>query len=152
MTSKNFLFGIMVLVFFIFCQKNFGQTSELEEAKKAIAESNAIYFKSYERNEPKLFTDRYAKDACLMEPGKPIMCGEDIVAEFFRKSYAGGTRSGEFITQEVFGAGDGYVVEVGLLKIYDGKGKQKDNGKYLVLWKKTPEGWKMFRDAFSSNQ
>jgi hypothetical protein len=25
------------------------------------------------------------------------------------------------------------------------------NGKYLVLWKKTSEGWKMFRDSFSGD-
>jgi ketosteroid isomerase-like protein len=27
-----------------------------------------------------------------------------------------------------------------------------DDGKYLVLWKKTDKGWKMFRDSFSSNR
>jgi ketosteroid isomerase-like protein len=27
-----------------------------------------------------------------------------------------------------------------------------DEGKYLVLWKKTAKGWKMFRDSFSSNR
>ena len=25
-----------------------------------------------------------------------------------------------------------------------------DNGKYLVLWKKTASGWKMLRDSFNS--
>ena len=31
------------------------------------------------------------------------------------------------------------------------KGELFDDGKFLVLWKKTKNGWKMFRDSFSSN-
>jgi ketosteroid isomerase-like protein len=27
-----------------------------------------------------------------------------------------------------------------------------DDGKFLVLWKKTDKGWKMYRDSFSSNR
>lgn len=144
--------GIAALAFSAAGQKSFAQASGLEEAKQAIAGSNAIYWQSYVKNEPRLFTERYAKDACILAPGEPAMCGEDAPARFFEESYAGGTRGGEFITQEVFGAGDGYVAEVGLLKAFDGAGELKAEGKYLVLWKKTSEGWKMFRDAFSSNR
>jgi ketosteroid isomerase-like protein len=36
-----------------------------------------------------------------------------------------------------------------LLKDIDAK--ILDDGKYLVLWKKTPGGWKMYRDCFNSN-
>lgn len=151
-SGKILVLGITALAFSASGQKSFGQTSELEEAKEAIAASNAIYWQSYVKNEPRLFTEHYAEDACILAPGGPAMCGDDAPAEFFEESYEGGTRGGEFITQEVFGVGDGYVAEVGLLKAYDEAGELKGEGKYLVLWKKTSEGWKMFRDAFSSNR
>jgi ketosteroid isomerase-like protein len=44
-----------------------------------------------------------------------------------------------------------YVTEEGLWQSFDANNKMFDNGKFLVLWKKTPEGWKMFRDSFSSD-
>lgn len=153
MTSRIVsVLGIAVLALSVFSQKGFSQTAELEEAKEAIAASNALYWQSYVRNEPSLFIDRYAKDACILAPGQPAMCEEDAPAVFFETSYEGGTRDGEFITQEVFGVADGYVAEVGLIKVYDEAGELTGDGKYLVLWKKTSEGWKMFRDSFSSNR
>ena len=150
--GKILVLGITALALAASAQKSIAQTSELEEAKEAIAASNAIYWQSYVKNEPRLFTERYAEDACILAPGKPAMCDEDAPARFFAESYEGGTRGGEFITQEVFGAGEGYAAEVGLIKVYGEAGEPKGEGKYLVLWKKTPGGWKMFRDAFSSNR
>jgi ketosteroid isomerase-like protein len=72
---------------------------------------------------------------------------------FFRTAYHQiGLRNGKFITVDVFGDGKEYVTEIGFWQSFDASNKLFDNGKYLVLWKKTPEGWKMFRDSFSSDR
>ena len=125
---------------------------DLEEAKKAIAESNAIYFDSFAKHDSSIFINRYAEDCCIMAPNAPAQCGPNTPLEFFKMAYHQfGLRGGKFITQEVFGVGDGYVAETGLWQSINVEGKMFDDGKFLVLWKKTPEGWKMFRDSFSSN-
>ena len=127
-------------------------TSNLAEAKKAIAASNAIYFKAFQKGDSSIFVNRYAKDCCIMAPGMPALCGADAPLAFFKMAYNKiGLRNGKFITQNVFGDGKEYVTEVGLWQSFDKNNKLFDNGKFLVLWKKTPEGWKMFRDSFSSN-
>jgi ketosteroid isomerase-like protein len=59
-------------------------------------------------------------------------------------------RNGKFTTTEVFGNGE-FITEHGLFELRDSTNSLIDNGKYLVLWKKTEKGWKMFRDCFSSN-
>ena len=43
------------------------------------------------------------------------------------------------------------VAEIGFWKVYDADKVEFDDGKFLVLWKKTPKGWKMWRDSFSSS-
>jgi ketosteroid isomerase-like protein len=127
--------------------------SELEEAKQAIAKSNAIYFDAFVKNDSSIFINRYAEDCCIMAPNAPAMCGKNVPGKFFKVAYNEiGLRGGKFITQEVFGAGDGYVAEVGLWQSFNKEGKLFDDGKFLVLWNKTPKGWKMFRDSFSSNR
>jgi hypothetical protein len=63
-----------------------------------------------------------------------------------------GLRSGKLITTAVYGDGSKFVTEEGLWKSFDASGNLFDDGKYLVLWKKTKNGWKMFRDSFSSNR
>lgn len=127
--------------------------SQLAEAKKAIAESNSIYFQAFVKGDPSLFVNRYAQDCCIMPPDSPSLCGPDAAQEFYKIAYDQiKLRDGKFITTEVYGAGENYVVEEGLWQSFDANHVMTDDGKFLVLWKKTPQGWKMFRDSFSSNR
>lgn len=157
MISKKIFTTLMVtstLFLFFFCsKKESSNDADLEEAKKAIAESNDIYFLSFVKNDSSIFIERYAEDCCIMGPNAPAMCGANAPLEFFKMAYHDfGLRNGKFITQEVFGVGNGYVAEVGLWQSFDANKVLTDDGKFLVLWKKTPKGWKMFRDSFSSNR
>ncbi|KAF2342918.1 YybH family protein [Flavobacterium tistrianum] len=129
------------------------ETDNLDEAKKAIQASNAIYFNSFKNNDPSIFIDRYADDASILLPNAPQIYGKEGAAKFFRKAYDEyGLRGGKFITTAVYGDGVEYVTEEGLWQSLNAKGELMDDGKFLVLWKKTPKGWKMFRDSFSSNR
>ena len=124
----------------------------LEEAKNEIAASNAIYFESFVKNDSMIFINRYVKDACIMAPNTPALCGQKAAADFFKIAYNDiGLRNGKFITTAVYGEGREYVTEEGLWQSFDATGKLFDDGKFLVLWKKTSVGWKMYRDSFSSN-
>ena len=126
--------------------------NQLEEAKKAITESNAIYFKAFANNDSSIFIDCYSEDCFIMVPNAPAMQGHTGALAFFKMAYNNiGLRNGKFTTTQVYGLGDGYVVEEGLWQSFDKSNMMFDNGKFLVLWKKTAKGWKMFRDSFSSN-
>lgn len=129
-----------------------GSLTPLEEARKAIAASNEVYFQAFVKGDSSLFIERYADDGCIMAPGLPALCGTDAARRFFRTAYHDiGLRNGKFITTGVYGLGDGYVVEEGLWQSFGANQMMFDDGKFLVLWKKTAKGWKMFRDSFSSN-
>src|SRR5579859_5601000 len=139
---------IVLLSFFVFkCQAQQTANAGLEEAKKAIAASNGILFQAFVKGDSSIFIDRYAKDCWIMPANNPALCGADAPLEFFKIAYHKfGVRNGKFITVDVFGDGVEYVTEVGFWQLFDAGNRQFDNGKFLVLWKKTPEGWKMFRD------
>jgi hypothetical protein len=88
-----------------------------------------------------------------MLPDAPAMVGVKGTADFFRLAYDRfGLRNGKFITTAVYGDGREFVTEEGIWQSFDANGTLFDNGKFLVLWKKTPGGWKMFRDSFSSDR
>ncbi|MBC7829734.1 MAG: nuclear transport factor 2 family protein [Chitinophagaceae bacterium] len=156
MKSSKSIFSISLLaVSFLFYNCNAQQVTanaNLEEAKVAIAKSNSIYFQAFVKGDSSLFIDRYAKDCCIMPPNTPAMCSVNSPLEFFRIAYIQmGLRNGNFITTDVFGNGEEFVTEMGLFQLFDSGNVMIDNGKYLVLWKKTANEWKMFRDSFSSN-
>ncbi len=150
MKANNVLTMLFVLSVFF---ETSAQAPSLDEAKKAIAASNEIYFQSFVNHDVSIFVERYAKDGCILAPNAPMACGGEAAAEFFRTAYdTYGLRNGKFITTAVYGDGKEYVTEEGLWQSMDASGKIFDDGKFLVLWKKTPEGWKMYRDSFSSNR
>ncbi len=138
----------------IFATASLGQSKDdLAQAEKEIAMSNDIYFTSFQKNDPTIFVERYAEDACILAPNAPAMCGRDAAKQFFLDAYANyGLRDGKFITTKVYGLAKDFVVEEGLWQSMDANGKLFDDGKFLVLWKKTNQGWKMYRDSFSSNR
>ena len=142
-----------MLFLFINCKaQQHKKAPNLDEAKKAIAASNAVYFQAFAKGDSSIFINRYAKDCWIMPPNAPALCGADAPLQFFRTAYDKfGLRNGKFITIDVFGDGRKFVTEVGFWQSFDALHKMFDHGKFLVLWKKTPEGWKMFRDSFSSD-
>ena len=153
---KKIIISAMFLSILIGCETKKSETNHGSvpvEVEKAILNSNAIYFQSFVKNDSLIFIQRYAEDACIMAPNAPKMCGRKAAADFFRIAYRDyGLRNGKFITTAIYGDGREYVTEEGLWQSFDDKGNLFDDGKFLVLWKKTNEGWKMFRDSFSSNR
>ncbi|AYB29953.1 YybH family protein [Chryseolinea soli] len=156
MEKKLFLTPVQIILMSFLCfngQAQQATSTNLEEAKKAIAASNEIYFQAFVKGDSSLFIDRYTTDCWIMRPNTPALCGVDAPLEFFKIGYHKfGVRNGKFITIDVFGDGVEYVTEVGFWQLFDVHHALFDNGKFLRLWKKTPEGWKMFRDSFSSDR
>jgi ketosteroid isomerase-like protein len=146
--TSTLLFGILTIIM----DSSYAQTN-LEAAKADIAASDKVYFQSFAKNDPKIFQDRYAKDCIILAPNLEPFNGQAGALAFFKLAYNRlGLRNGKFINQSVFGNGDGYVTEIGLYQIFDKNNHVFDDGKFLVLWKETDKGWKMFRDSFSSNR
>ena len=86
-----------------------------------------------------------------MPPNVPAICGTEALAKDFNETYAAGTvKSGKFMTMEVYGDAFEYVTEEGLWQVFDANGQSIDEGKYLKLWKKTKDGWKILRDSFNT--
>jgi ketosteroid isomerase-like protein len=142
---------LLLMTWSISSQSQSKANPQLEEARIAISKSNAVYHQSLVKNDPSIFVNCYSENACIMAPNVPIACGKEALIKFFNEGYAMGLRSGKFITTQIYGGGSEYVTEEGVGYVYDSSGKQLDEVKYLVLWKKTDKGWKMFRDSFSSN-
>jgi ketosteroid isomerase-like protein len=128
------------------CQAN--QHSAIEEARKAIKASNAIYSDLANKNDGSILT-RYTDDACLLPPNSAPLCGSDAILNFFKD---GPKVHSKFTIVNVFGDGDGYVTEQSNYELFDMDWNKMDDGKILVIWKKTKDGWKMHRDMFSSNR
>jgi len=97
----------------------------------------------------------YAEDAIMMWPNLPAVRGHEAIAKGFGGMMSAMKLSAlKLRTEDVIAVGD-YAVETGT---YDLTGQAKgakashDVGKYLVLWKKQPDGsYKILRDISNSD-
>ncbi|WP_246020675.1 YybH family protein [Flavobacterium humi] len=119
----------------------------LKDARKAIEASNAIYADLANKNDGSILT-RYTDDACLLPPNAAPLCGSEQIAGFFKN---GPKVQVTFSIQHLYGDGKTSVTEESYYEMTDMEGKKLDDGKVIVIWKNTKNGWKMHRDMFSSN-
>ncbi|HNP23368.1 MAG TPA: DUF4440 domain-containing protein [Panacibacter sp.] len=123
----------------------------LDSVKGAIAASNELYGQSFSSGDSAMFIDRYTSDAMLMAPNMPAMSGTAGIAGFYKAALTQmGVKGISLTTTNVYGEGD-YATEEGSYELFAAGGKAIDKGKFLVVWKKTDAGWKMYRDCFNSD-
>jgi len=123
----------------------------LDSVKAAIVSSNQLFADAFVKGDSTLLIDRYASDGCLLPADMHTLCGHEAIATFYRGAYDQmGVRNVKLSTTQVYGEGE-YVTEEGTYEIFAAENKFIDKGKFLVLWKKTDAGWKMFRDIFNSD-
>jgi len=144
---KKLILSLLLLTVACIIRAQSKTDQKLEAAKKAIAASNAIYSDLANRDDGSILS-RYTDDACLLPPNAAPVCGRDKILQFFK----GGPKVHSiFKIQRVYGDGNEFVTEESYYELFDMNNKKIDDGKVIVIWKKTKEGWKMHRDMFSSN-
>ncbi len=128
-------------------------TNDLEQAKTQIAEMNKTYGDGFVNGDSSLFLNHYTKDACVMPPQAPKLCGVEGVDGFFKVAYGKmGVRNITVAADEISG-GPTEVMEVGQYELFGDSAKTKslDKGKYIIVWKQEDGKWKMHRDIFNTS-
>jgi ketosteroid isomerase-like protein len=127
-----------------------GKTNQDSAAvKSAIQTVNRNYGQAFATGDSSLFLSSYTPDACLMPAGTPIISGVSGQLAFYRFAYKSGVRNIVFSTIALYGLTDIYATEQGVYEMFDGQNNSLGKGKYLVLWKNTASGWRMYRDIFN---
>jgi uncharacterized protein (TIGR02246 family) len=89
----------------------------------------------------------YAEDGRLMAPDAPASVGRDAIEAAWKKMMERpGTLT--FAPQQINLAGSAdHAYEIGTWKVGD-----RDDGKYVVVWKKYGPQWKVVADIYNSNR
>ena len=88
----------------------------------------------------------YTEDAAILPPGAPRFDRAEGVEGYWRAGIEGGLHDLALTTLEVEAFGD-TATEVGTVRAR--MGDTALAGKYVVIWKNTPSGWKLHRDIFN---
>ena len=97
----------------------------------------------------------YASDAIVLPPNGAAVKGQTAIADFWKEAYNSGVRNVVLSTTE-FQVHGSYAHELGTYQLEvrkaDGSVVARDNGKFMVLWKRSPGGeWQWYRDIYNSS-
>jgi ketosteroid isomerase-like protein len=93
----------------------------------------------------------FTSDAKLMLPGFETVTGREAIQKFWQGGLSSGVVKGIALTPaDRTGEGAGLCAETGTLTTLGSDGKQKDPGRYLIVWKREESEWRIHRDIVNS--
>jgi ketosteroid isomerase-like protein len=126
-----------------------------EEA--AVREADGAWLKALDARQLDDAVSFYAGDASVLGPNVPVMTGKDAIRKFWSDEFAPTValrlRCQTFKVEAARSGDLGYGQGTYEATYNDSKGNPvKDHGKYVVVWKKQPDGkWKVITDTYNSD-
>ena len=122
-------------------------------ARKAIESANEQFGQAVQRSDAAGLAELYSEDGAVLPPDAPMIQGRKQIEAFWKEGLAGGIQGAKLETLEVEDLGD-TAWERGTATLTvkgDGEGASEQRIKYLVVWKRQPDGsWKLHRDIWNA--
>ena len=115
-----------------------------------IARANQAFMAAFNSGDPSGVAAMYTADGQLAPPHSDIVQGIDAITVFWQGAMDMGVKSATLTTAELDDYGR-IAVEQGRYQLADAEGNAIDHGKYLVIWKREGDDWKLHRDIWNSS-
>jgi ketosteroid isomerase-like protein len=126
---------------------------DMGDVRKEIEKLNSKFMESVKKQDIDGIISIYSENAFFMFPNMPMVQGHETLRMAFKGMFDAGIKEINLKIGEVIDAGD-YAIERSIYtqKIQPpGMGVIEDVGKYVVVWKKTPDGYKVYLDIINSD-
>jgi uncharacterized protein (TIGR02246 family) len=158
--TKRMVMAVSMLFMFVFASVAAAQdkpqkASGSDAVRSAIDATNAKFTAALKAGDIPKLTAVYTDDAMLLAPGAPVLKGRAAIAELFTGWLSEmSVTDFSLTTGEVVVAGE-YAIETGAYAMTmapkSGGAAMPDKGKYLVVWKRDGDSWKLYRDVWNSD-
>lgn len=125
------------------------QRDTTAEARVGIEATISDWMTAFSQDDAAGVAACYTEDAQLLPPNDPIVRGREAVQAWFQGVIDAGLDVRLEIV-ELEGYGD-TAYEIGKATVMSADGQVIDDSKYIVIWKKVGDAWRMHRDIFNSN-
>jgi len=116
---------------------------------EGISKTNEAFMSALTNGDAAGVAAQYTDDAQLLPPNADLVTGKQEIQNAMQGFIDSGVTSLTLESTEIEGIGN-KAYEVGKYTLTVGE-QVVDNGKYIVIWKKDGEQWKLHRDIFNSS-
>lgn len=127
-----------------------GCAQQTRDVTNQIKESNKSFMDAFESGDAETVAGNYTADAKLFPPNSDVVEGTEAIQNFWQGIMDMGVKKAILTTIEASGCGT-TAYEEGRYMMHTDDGTMIDQGKYIVIWKKVDEQWKLYRDIWNSN-
>lgn len=120
------------------------------DVTEEIQAANENFMAAFASSDAEALAALYTQDGRLLPPNSDVVAGTAAIQGFWQTVMDAGVAEAQLTTEEAEGFGD-TAFEVGRYSLYDSAGNTLDGGKYVVIWKKTEEAWRLHRDIWNSS-
>jgi ketosteroid isomerase-like protein len=100
---------------------------------------------------PLAWHNLYTEDGQVLPPGSEPITGRPGIQAFWQGAMDMGVKDAKLETAEVAHHGDA-AYEVGRYALEAAGGQLLNRGKYVVIWQRQNESWKLHRDIWNTSQ
>jgi len=124
------------------------------KVRQAIEKANQQFLDALRRGDGAGCAAVYAENGKVLPPNSPMLTGRKAIQEFWQGAIGMGVKGATLMTLDLEVHGD-TAIEVGAytLDLRPAGGQPaKDEGKYVVVWKRQGNGsWRLAVDIFNTN-
>jgi uncharacterized protein (TIGR02246 family) len=125
-------------------------SAQAADVRSAIKATNTEMSTVFAKGDAAAVAALYMPEGEVLPVGSDPIKGTEAIQKFWQGAMSSGVASVTLKTVELYPAGS-TATEVGEYELADKSGKKLDHGKYIVIWRKSGEQWKLLRDMFSTN-
>jgi uncharacterized protein (TIGR02246 family) len=123
-----------------------------DPARAQIERNNAALMAVFKSGDVAAVGRMYAEDAIAFPPDGDMVKGRPAIEAFWKGARDTGVTSFDLTTIDVTSSGN-LAIETGTAGIHvqpSGQAETIANVKYVVVWKKGPGGWQLYRDIWNA--
>ena len=142
--KKSLSAGLVILSLVVFA------VAQRPDARPAIEEVGKKFTDAIGKGDAAAIAQLYTTNAQAFPPNGDPVSGRDAIQKMWAGVLASGVKGAKLQTVEVETFRD-TAYEVGTYEMTGEGGKHLDHGKYIVVWKREGDSWKLHRDIWNSN-
>ena len=117
----------------------------------ALASTAASWEKAYNDKDAEAVAALYTEDAQLLPPGAPVINGRSAIRDYWAGDIAASGMS-LAIAADATGVGGDWAYRSGSWRALGADGSTAATGKYIEVWRRTPDGWQLHRDIWNADE
>lgn len=144
------ILGVMTVLVAAMCEAT-PVAAQGSDAKAQIEKVNEAFVAAFGRGDAPAIAKLYSSDAQVFAPNNEVITGAEAIEKLWKGAMEMGAKSVSLKATEVQQHGATIAHEVGAYSMAGADGKELDRGKYIVIWKKEGNAWKIHRDIWNTS-